>query len=65
MDVILVHGSVETSCAPPYLEALKRAALAGYRALERGTLDAVEEAVAVLEDDPLFNAGYGSGCAPP
>lgn len=60
MDVILVHGSVETSCEPPYLAALRRAALAGYQALSRGILDAVEEAVVVLEDDPLFNAGYGS-----
>lgn len=60
MNVILVHGSVETSCGPQYLAALRRAALAGYQALSRGILDAVEEAVVVLEDDPLFNAGYGS-----
>jgi beta-aspartyl-peptidase (threonine type) len=39
-----------------------RAAAAGWRLLEGGAsaLDAVEEAVRVLEADPEFNAGYGS-----
>ncbi|MBI5606459.1 MAG: isoaspartyl peptidase/L-asparaginase [Deltaproteobacteria bacterium] len=60
MKAILVHGSVETSCAKPYLASLRRAALAGYRALEAGPLDAVERSVMALEDTPLFNAGYGS-----
>lgn len=60
MDVLAVHGSVETSCAPPYLTSLRQAALAGCRVLEAGLLDAVERSVMALEDDPLFNAGYGS-----
>lgn len=60
MNIILVHGSVETSCAPPYLASLRQAALAGYRNFESGLLDAVEKAIMHLEDDPLFNAGYGS-----
>lgn len=60
MNVIVVHGSVETSSAPPYLAALRQAALAGYRTFEDGHVDAAERAIMSLEDDPLFNAGYGS-----
>lgn len=60
MNVIVVHGSVETSSAPPYLAALRQAALAGYSAFNFGLVDAVERAIMGLEDDPLFNAGYGS-----
>ncbi len=51
----------------PDQEAALRAAIAsrleaGHTALEGGAsaLDVVEEAVAALEDDPLFNAGRGS-----
>ena len=41
---------------------LERAQAAGWAVLARGghALDAVVEAVAVLEDDPCFNAGLGS-----
>lgn len=60
MSVILAHGGVETSSAPPYIKAVRESALAGLKALSKGCLDAAEEAVKVLEDSPLFNAGYGS-----
>ena len=60
MSVVLVHGGVETSCQPPYLAALRKAALKGYQYLDISLIDAVEKAVMVLEDDPKFNAGYGS-----
>ena len=60
MGVILVHGSVETSCEPPYIAALQQAALKGSQHLAGGLLDAVETAVMALEDDPKFSAGYGS-----
>ncbi|KJS01617.1 MAG: hypothetical protein VR68_04725 [Peptococcaceae bacterium BRH_c4a] len=60
MNVVMVHGGVETSCAPHYIKALRESALAGYNALGRGLVDAAEEAVMILEDCPLFNAGYGS-----
>lgn len=45
-----------------YKEGLRDALTAGYRVLEDGgtSLDAVEAAVKVLEDNPLFNAGRGS-----
>jgi L-asparaginase / beta-aspartyl-peptidase len=45
-----------------YREALVRAAEVGAAVLRRGgaALDAVEGAIHVLEDDPLFNAGRGA-----
>jgi beta-aspartyl-peptidase (threonine type) len=63
--VILVHGGAwaipEEDCAA-HKQGVQRAAEAGWRALERGAsaLDAVEQAVAVLEDDETFDAGRGS-----
>jgi len=50
----------EQDCA--YRGALARAAEAGAAVLARGraAVDAVETAVRVLEDDPLFNAGRGA-----
>lgn len=62
MALVIVHGGAgSTECGPPRREPLERAALAGYGALEQGNpLDAVERAVKAMEDDPLFNAGYGS-----
>jgi beta-aspartyl-peptidase (threonine type) len=45
-----------------HLNGVRNAAAAGWRALERGgsSLDAVEEAVVVMEDDETFDAGRGS-----
>lgn len=45
-----------------YQEGISRALDSGYVILQRGgtSLEAVEAAVRVLEDDPLFNAGKGS-----
>ncbi|WP_256761017.1 isoaspartyl peptidase/L-asparaginase family protein [Cohnella sp. WQ 127256] len=62
MSVILVHGSVETSTEPHYIQGLEQAALKGYARLEQAgsRLDAVEEAIITLENNPLFNAGLGS-----
>lgn len=44
------------------LEGIKNAALAGFKVLQNGrsALDACEEAVKSLEDNPVFNAGTGS-----
>jgi beta-aspartyl-peptidase (threonine type) len=65
-----IHGGAGTLSRDdltPELEAryrtsLKAALDAGYAVLERGgsSLDAVETAVRLLEDDPLFNAGRGA-----
>lgn len=63
--VILVHGgawNIPDEMVESHLEGVRRAAQAGWNALERGgtSLDAVEEAVTVLEDDDTFDAGRGS-----
>jgi beta-aspartyl-peptidase (threonine type) len=66
---LVVHGGVGThleSVADAerkgYLEGLTQALQAGHAILARGdsALDAVEAAVRVLEDAPLFNAGRGA-----
>ena len=45
-----------------YRKELEKAVLAGYKALQDGetSLDAVEIAIRILEDSPLFNAGKGA-----
>jgi beta-aspartyl-peptidase (threonine type) len=45
-----------------HLRGVNRALAAGWRVLERGgpALDAIEEAVVILEDDDTFDAGRGS-----
>lgn len=45
-----------------YREKLKEALTAGYRILENNgsSLDAVEAAIKIMEDSPLFNAGKGA-----
>jgi L-asparaginase / beta-aspartyl-peptidase len=67
---IVVHGGagvIERSALTPAGDAAYRASLtqateAGAKVLDRGgsAIDAVEAAVRVLEDDPLFNAGRGA-----
>jgi beta-aspartyl-peptidase (threonine type) len=46
----------------PHLRGVRNALATGWRVLERGgaALDAVEEAVVVMEDDETFDAGRGS-----
>jgi L-asparaginase / beta-aspartyl-peptidase len=68
--VIAIHGGagtiLRTSMAPEveaeYLQALRRILAAGQHILAEGgsALDAVEEAVRLLEDCPFFNAGHGA-----
>ncbi|XP_029451497.1 isoaspartyl peptidase/L-asparaginase isoform X2 [Rhinatrema bivittatum] len=63
--VIVVHGGAGTIVKEKeegYRTGVKQAALKGYNILKNGgsALDAVEEAVVVLEDNPYFNAGCGS-----
>ena len=63
--IILVHGGAglvleenQAAC----VAGCRRAALAGWAVLQSGlsAVDAVEAAVRVLEDDPVFDAGRGS-----
>jgi beta-aspartyl-peptidase (threonine type) len=62
---ILTHGGAggwENSDDPRVLEGMRHATAAGWEVLSKGgaALEAVEKAVNVLEDDPHFDAGYGS-----
>jgi beta-aspartyl-peptidase (threonine type) len=67
---IAVHGGageaewehMDAATAAAYRASLERALAAGSAKLRQGarSIDAVEAAVNVLEDDPLFNAGRGS-----
>jgi beta-aspartyl-peptidase (threonine type) len=62
---IVVHGgawSIPESDLAPSAAGAKQAVAAGYAVLQAGgsALDAVEAAVRVLEDDPVFDAGRGS-----
>ncbi len=58
----LPRGSISAEQEAAYRSGLERALRAGYRVLREGraSLDAVEAAVRVLEDDPSFNAGKGA-----
>jgi beta-aspartyl-peptidase (threonine type) len=65
VKVIAVHGGAGREAAgdrAPRRAGVARAAEAGWDVLAHGghALDAVIAAVAVLEDDPWFNAGLGS-----
>ena len=68
--VMVVHGGAGTilkkNMTPEkekaYMAGLQSALMAGYMVLNKGgsALDAVESAVKILEDNPLFNAGKGA-----
>jgi len=63
--VIVVHGGAGTwnpERSQPALEGVKKAAKMGFDLLTGGggAVDAVVEAVAVMEDEGVFNAGCGS-----
>lgn len=60
-----MHGgawAIPDEACPAHRAGVERASAAGWKALERGasSLDAVEEAVATLEDDETFDAGRGA-----
>lgn len=68
--VLVIHGgagSIQEGSIPPereaaYREKLEEALRAGYDILSQGgsSLDAVESAIQILEESPLFNAGRGA-----
>jgi beta-aspartyl-peptidase (threonine type) len=63
--VLLVHGGawdIPADQLEVHTQGVRRAAEAGYTILQRGgsSLDAVEAAVTLLEDDEAFDAGRGS-----
>jgi len=63
--ILVVHGgawAIPDDMVEAHLNGVRNAASAGWRALELGgsALDAVEEAIVVMEDDETFDAGRGS-----
>ena len=59
---VIKKGSLTPEREQEYRAKLEEALLAGYKALQAGksSLDAVEIAIRMLEDSPLFNAGKGA-----
>src|SRR5438034_1039947 len=63
--LLVVHGgawAIPDDMAEAHNRGVKAALAAGWKVLERGgsCLDAVEEAVVVMEEDDTFDAGKGS-----
>jgi len=63
--VLVIHGgawAMPDDMVEAHLRGVNNALAAGWRVLERGgsALDAVEEAVVIMEDDETFDAGRGS-----
>src|ERR1700685_4863216 len=63
--VLVVHGgawAMPDDMVEAHIRGVNNALTAGWRVLERGgpALDAVEEAVVIMEDDETFDAGRGS-----
>jgi Asparaginase len=59
---VIRRGSLTPEREAQYRRKLEEAVLAGYKVLQEGRsgLDAVETAIRILEDSPLFNAGKGA-----
>jgi beta-aspartyl-peptidase (threonine type) len=59
---VIRKGSLTPEREKQYREKLEEALMAGYKALQDGksSLDAVEIALRMMEDSPLFNAGKGA-----
>lgn len=62
MSIIIAHGGAETIIDEKHISGLKIAVLRGCTKLHDGDgcLEAVEAVINELEDNPIFNAGYGS-----
>src|SRR5262252_4654004 len=63
--VLVVHGgawAMPDDMVEAHIRGVNNALAAGWRVLERGgsSVDAVEEAVVIMEDDETFDAGRGS-----
>ncbi len=63
--VLVIHGgawAMPDDMVDAHINGVSNALAAGWRVLERGgsSLDAVEEAVVIMEDDETFDAGRGS-----
>lgn len=59
---VIKRGNLTPEREKEYRAKLEEAVLAGYKVLQNGgtSLDAVEAAIVLMEDSPLFNAGKGA-----
>ncbi len=59
---VIRRGDLSAEQEKAYRDKLEEAVLTGYKALQNGksSLDAVQIAINLLEDSPLFNAGKGA-----
>jgi beta-aspartyl-peptidase (threonine type) len=59
---VIERSTIDAKTDAAYRAALKTALEAGAAVLEKGgsSLDAIEAAIRLMEDDPLFNAGRGA-----
>jgi len=59
---VITRGSLTPEREKEYRAKLEEALMAGYKALQSGRsgLDAIEIAIRMMEDSPLFNAGKGA-----
>jgi beta-aspartyl-peptidase (threonine type) len=59
---VIKRGSLTPEREKLYRAKLEEAVLAGYKTLQEGKsgLDAIEKAIVIMEDSPLFNAGKGA-----
>ncbi len=59
---VIRRGDLSPEMEKEYRAKLEEAVVAGYKALQNGktSLDAVQIAINILEDSPLFNAGKGA-----
>jgi beta-aspartyl-peptidase (threonine type) len=59
---VIKKGSLTPEQEKEYRAKLEEAVIAGYKALQAGktSVEAVEVAIRILEDSPLFNAGKGA-----
>lgn len=60
MNIIALHGGLDTSRGRAFMEILERAALEGFLLLAEGRVAVAEAVLNVLEDSPNFNCGYGA-----
>lgn len=60
MGIVALHGGLDTSREPQFMEVLREAVLQGSKLLAASRVQALEAVLKVLEDSPKFNCGYGS-----
>ncbi|MBE0465704.1 MAG: isoaspartyl peptidase/L-asparaginase [Candidatus Desulforudis sp.] len=60
MQILAVHGGLDTSRERSFMDDLEAAVRKGFQMLATGRVPALEAVLNVLEDSPRFNCGFGS-----